>query len=349
MPGGARGAVALTAVAAVVLVCAAGAGAGAALPMGTCVQPGYHCVPNGRWRESATNTDQRCTWTYNVSWGDGATSFFVPAPGDEGHADHHYDVASHHLFKVVIDIPLGFTSDPNVRCTGGRYTHLVEVPGPAVKPCVPARGAKPPKCQVRGIRSGSPLLDQVPRLGRATLDFLVLSDIRVLRRPSSSAREEGLIVASYLVPQRRLGVLGDRALTRLGAKAGQKVLDGLLAAEARLVTKGDRGAIAPSFRTAEAQSALTRALLKDAGGRWIGTSDGDSRVVELTASGARDLFRQLSRLGDTVETRRGATTVSLAELPNGDRAEFTTAGPALRYFTAASGAWTSFRFAGGAR
>src|SRR3954447_6534372 len=107
MPGGARGAVTLFVVA-VAMLAVAVQEAGAAVPMGSCVQPGYRCVANGRWRESATNTNPRCTWTYNVSWGDGAKSFFVPAPGDEGHADHRFDSTVHHLFRVVIDIPLGF-------------------------------------------------------------------------------------------------------------------------------------------------------------------------------------------------------------------------------------------------
>jgi hypothetical protein len=345
MPGGARGAVALIAVTAAMLAAAAAPEAGAAPPVGSCVQPGYRCVPNGRWREAATNTDEHCTWTYNVSWGDGDTSFFVPAPGDEGHADHRYDVAVHHLYKVVIDIPLGFSTDPNVKCTGGRYTHRIEIPGPAINPCVPARGTKPPACYARGVKSGSSLLDQVPRLGRSTLDFLLLSDIRTLRRAKTSTRQEGLIVASYLIPQDRLGALGNSALSRLGKKSGPRVLDGLLAAEAKLATKGDRGAIAPSFRTASAQDALTAALLKDPFGHWIGRLDGDAYVVDLTAPRARDLFRQLARLGETAVTQRRATQVLLSKLPNGDHAEFTTAGPALRYFSAAAARWTSFRFA----
>src|SRR4051812_18606425 len=113
MPGAARGVIALTAVAAAMLI-AAVADAGAAPTVGSCVQPGYRCVSNGRWRESATNGDERCTWTYNVDWGDGDTSFFVPAPGHKGHADHSYDIAVHHLYKIVIDIPLGVSKDPDV-------------------------------------------------------------------------------------------------------------------------------------------------------------------------------------------------------------------------------------------
>jgi hypothetical protein len=343
MPGGARGAVAFFAVAAAMLV-AAVPDAGAAVPMGSCVQPGYRCVPNGRWREAATNTDPRCTWTYNVSWGDGDKDFFVPAPGHEGHADHLYDSAVHHLFKVVIDIPLGVSSDPNVKCTGGRYTHRVEIPGPAIRPCVPARRTKASECQSRGIKSGSPLLDQAPRLGRATLDFLLLDDIRALRRAKTGAREEGLRIASWLVPQKRLPVLDSAALTQLGKLSGAKVHDGLLAAEAKLVLKGDRGAIAPSFRTKAAQEALTHALLKEVDGSWTGTVDGEARVLALTPVRARDLFRELTRLGETAVLQRGPTQVLVSELPNGDRAEFTTAGPTLRYLTAASAGWTSFRF-----
>lgn len=343
MPGGARGAVALIVLAAAMPAVAAG-DAGAAPPVGSCVQPGYRCVPTGRWREAATNNDERCTWTYNVAWGDGAKSFFVPAPGEEGHADHRYDIGVHHLYKVVIDIPLGFSKDPNVKCTGGRYTHRIEIPGPAINPCVPARRTKPPSCYSRGIKSGAPLLDQVPRLGGSTRDFLLLSDIRTLRKAKSSAREEGLIVASYLVPQKRLPVLDAAALTRLGKRSGPKVLDGLLAAEAKLVLKGDRSAITPSFRTEAAQEALTHALLKEVDGGWTGTVDGDARVLALTPARARDLFRELTRLGETAVVQRGATQVLLSDLPNGDRAEFTTAGPTLRYFTAALSSWTSFRF-----
>ncbi|MFL5780640.1 MAG: hypothetical protein ACJ760_04940 [Thermoleophilaceae bacterium] len=344
MPGGVRGAVALVVLAAAIVL-AAGADAGAAPTVGSCVQPGYRCVPNGRWREAATNTDERCTWTYNVAWGDGHTSFFVPAPGDEGHSDHQYDVAVHHLYNVVITIPLGFSKDPNVKCTGGRYTHRVEIPGPAINPCVPARGGKPPACYARGIKSGASLLDQVPRLGRSTLDFLLLDDIRTLRKVKTSARQAGQILASYLIPQASLRILDDADLSRLGKKSGSSVLDRLLAAEAKLVTKGDRAAIAPSFRTSSAQDAVTQALLKDQFGHWLGRLDGGVYVVDLTAGRARDLFRQLSRLGQTAVTQRGATQVLLSTLPNGDRAEFTTAGPTMRYFSASSAKWTSFRFA----
>jgi hypothetical protein len=342
---GARGASALIVVAAALAVVAAGAGA--ATPVGSCVQPGYHCVRDGAWREAATSTDPRCTWTYDVSWGDGDSSSFVVRPNRDGHADHRYDTSLHHLYKILIDIPLGLSSDPNVKCNGGRYSELVEIPGPAIRPCVPARHTKPPACRLRGIKSGPSLLDQAPHLGRATLDFLMLADIRTLRRAKPSAREEGLIIASYLIPQARLSVLGDSALARLGSKAGPNVLDALLAAEAKLVTTGARDAIGPSFRTPEAQGALTNALLKERDGRWIGQSDGDALVVDLTASRARDLFRQLSRLGQTAVTQRGATTVLVSALPNGDRAEFSTAGPSLRYLVARSGRWTSFRFSAG--
>lgn len=343
MPGGARGVIALIAVAAAIVAAVAG-DAVAAPATGTCVQPGYSCVPTGRWRESATNPDQRCTWTYNVDWGDGAKSFFVPAPGEEGHADHRYDIAVHHLYKVAIDVPLGISTDPDLRCTGGRYAHRVEIPGPAIVPCVPARRTKPPSCYPLGVASGSPLLDQVPRLGRSTLDFLLLSDIRALRKSTTSDWRAGLIAASYLVPQKRLPVLTDSALTRLGKSTRAKLLAGLLPAEAKLVLKGDRSGVAPSFRSAAAQEALTRALLKEANGDWIGTADGTVRSVVTTTARARDLFRQLTRLGNTAVLQRGGTEVVVSELPNGDRAEFTSAGPSMRYFTAATAAWTSFRF-----
>jgi hypothetical protein len=340
---GARAALALTAVLATLAL--SSASASAATPVGSCVQPGYHCVRDGAWREGAASTDPRCTWTYDVNWGDGDSSSFVVRPGRDGHADHGYDTSLHHLYKIVIDIPLGLSSDPKLKCTGGHYSDLVEVPGPAVKPCVPARHTKPPACQVRGIKSGPSLLDQVPRLGRATLDFLILSDIRTLRKASSSAREEGLIIASYLIPQARVSLLGDNALARLGSHAGPKVFDALLAAEAKLATTGARGAIESSFRTPDAQRALTKALLHEADGRWIGRNDGDAFVVDLSSERARDLFRQLSRLGETATTQRGSTTVLLSDLPNGDRAEYTTAGPAMRYLDAASGKWVTFRFA----
>src|SRR4051794_303325 len=137
MPGGVRGAVALVVLAAAIVL-AAGADTVAAPTTGSCVQPGYSCVPNGRWQEAATNTDERCTWTYNVAWGDGHTSFFVPAPGDEGHADHQYDVAGHHLYKGGITIPPGVSKDPDGKGTRGRDTHRPGGPRPASHPRVPA-------------------------------------------------------------------------------------------------------------------------------------------------------------------------------------------------------------------
>jgi hypothetical protein len=344
---GVRGAVALTAV--LVTLALAAAGAGAATPVGSCVQPGYHCVSEGRWREAVVSTDPKCKWTYDVDWGDGASSSFVSKLNVQVHVDHRYDTAHHHLYKIVIDVPPGVSTDPDHKCRGGRYTERVEIPGPAVKPCVPARGTAPPACKPLGVKTGSSLLDQVPRLGRTTLDFLLMGDIRELRKAKPNARLDGLILASYLIPQLRLGVLGDRALARLGSRAGPKVLEGLLAAEAKLVTTGDREAITSSFRTSAAQTALTNALLKESDGRWIGRAEAEAVVVDLTANRARDLFRQVSRLGDTATIQRGSTTVLVSALPNDDRAEFTTAGPTMRYFAAASGKWTTFRFTSGAR
>jgi hypothetical protein len=170
-------------------------------------------------------------------------------------------------------------------------------------------------------------------------------DIRTLRKAKPSAREMGLMIASYLVPQGRLQVLADSALARLGSRAGRKVLKKLLAAEAALATTGDRDGIEPSFRNPDAQQALTTALLKDRAGRWIGRADGDARIVDLSPKGAGDLHRRLSRLGDTTSISRGGTTVSVSNLPNGDVAQYTTAGPTMRYL--AAGEWTTFRFAGG--
>ena len=343
MPLGARGAFALVAVSATLTV--AGADASAAIPAGTCVQPGYHCSYDGLWREGASNNEPRCTWTYNVDWGDGAGSSFVVRPNREAHVDHEYDTSRHRLYRVAIEVPQGVSSDPKLTCTGGRYVDLVEIPGPNVRPCVPARRTKPPDCHRRGIGSGPPLLDQVPKLGRGTLDFLVLADIRTFRRAQASAREMGLIIASYLVPQSRLRVLSDRALARLGSSSMRKILRKLLAAEAKLTTTGDRDGIEPSFRTPDAQQALTNALLKDREGRWIGRDDGTAQVVDLTPKAAGELHRRLSRLGDTTSISRGPTTVSVSNLPNGDLVEYTTAGPTMRYLTA--GQWTAFRFSGG--
>jgi hypothetical protein len=339
---GARGAVALVAVSATLAV--AGPDRALAIPAGTCVQPGYHCAYDGLWREAASNDEPRCTWTYNVDWGDGKASSFVVRPGREGHVDHEYDTSRHRLYRIVIDVPQGVSSDPKLKCTGGRYVDLVEIPGPNVRPCVPARRTKPPDCHRRGIGSGPPLLDQVPKLSRATLDFLVLADIRTFRRAQASARDVGLIIASYLVPQSRLPVLSDRALARLGSSSMQKVLRKLLAAEATLTTTGERDGIEPSFRTPDAQVALTNALLKDRAGRWIGRAEGAARTVALSPRAAGELHGRLTRLGDTTSITRGSNTISLSTLPNGDLVEYTTAGPTMRY--SAAGRWTAFRFGG---
>ena len=338
---GARGAVALVAVSAALTVPAGDAGA--AIPAGTCVQPGYHCSYDGLWREAASNTEPRCTWTYNVDWGDGTASSFIVRPNREAHVDHEYGTSRHGIYRIVIEVPQGVSTDPELTCTGARYVDLVEVPGPAVRPCVPARPTRPPDCQRRGIKGGSPLLDQVPRLRRGTLDFLVLADIRTLRR-TRSAREAGLVLATWLVPRERLAVLSDRALARLGSRAGRKVLRKLIAAEAALVTDGDRDGIEPSFRNRDAQEALTNALLRDRAGRFVGRPAGDARVLDLSPSGAEDLYRRLSRLGDTTSISRGTTTVSVSTLLNGDLVQYTTAGPTLRYL--AAGEWTTFRFGG---
>src|SRR3712207_1845695 len=112
---GARGAVALVVVAAALT--AAPAASGAPNP-GSCVQPGYRCSYDGRWREAASNTEPRCTWTYDVDWGDGASSSFVVRPGRVGHVDHEFDTSRHGLFRIVIDIPQGVSSDPKLTCTG---------------------------------------------------------------------------------------------------------------------------------------------------------------------------------------------------------------------------------------
>jgi hypothetical protein len=339
---GARGAVALVAVSAALTF--APAGASGAAPVGSCVQLGYHCSYDGRWREAASNTEPRCTWTYNVDWGDGTASSFIVRPNRTAQVDHEFDTARHGLYRVAIDVPQGVSTDPKLTCTGGRYVDLVEVPGPGITPCVPARRTRPPDCRRRGIKGGSPLLDQVPGLGRRTLDLLVLSDIRALRRAKAGAHEVGLILASYVVPQRRLSVLADGALTRLGSTAGRKVLRKLLAAEAALVTAGDRDGLEPSFRSRDVQDVLTNALLRDQSGHFVGRAAGDALVLDLSPKEAGDLYRRLSRLGDTTSITRGPTTVSVSTLPNGDLVEYTTAGPTMRYL--AAGEWTTFRFGG---
>ena len=85
--------------------------------------------------------------------------------------------------------------------------------------------------------------------------------------------------------------------------------------------------------------------MKDRAGRWIGREDADARIVDLSPKGADELYRRLSRLGDTTSISRGGTTVSVSNLPNGDVAQYTTAGPTLRYL--AAGEWTTFRFDAG--
>ncbi|HKP89518.1 MAG TPA: hypothetical protein VJT75_06030 [Thermoleophilaceae bacterium] len=339
---GARGAVALVAVSAALAF--AGSEASAA-PAGTCVQTGYHCSYDGLWREAASNTEPRCTWTYNVDWGDGTASSFIVRPNRDAHVDHRYRTSRHGIFRVVIDVPQGVSSDPKLTCTGGHYVDLVEVPGPAVRPCVPARRTRPPDCDRRGVKGGSPLLDQVPSMKRSTLDFLLLADIRTFRKAQASAREMGEVIASYLVPQSRLSVVTRSALARLGSGSAKRVLRNLTAAEAALVTAGDRDAIEPSFRSAEAQDVLTGALLKDRSGRWLGREDGVARTIDLSPKAAGELYRRLSRLGDTTSISRGPTTVSVSNLPNGDIVQYSTAGPSMRYL--AAGVWTTFRFAGG--
>lgn len=93
-----------------------------------CTNSDYICLPDGHSEATLTNTSAACTWTYNYDWGDGTSTSIISTPGSSQLITHDY--TSPGLYNIVVTIPAGSSSDPNVTCLAGSFTDNVEVPEP---------------------------------------------------------------------------------------------------------------------------------------------------------------------------------------------------------------------------